>query len=108
MTSAVLLSGLVTLLSVAGTASAAGVYTSRAEWEAAAQGFVTDGFESYGVQQTSGGSIVFGAFDFVVPFNHEEIGPAGRVRNPIAAMANRSLSVLSLKWYRAHRSQRSC
>jgi hypothetical protein len=70
-------------LTIAGGASAATtLYTSRAAWEAAAPGFVTDGLEAYGVQQTAGGALALGAFDFVVPFNHEEIGTCWRGAEP--------------------------
>jgi hypothetical protein len=49
-------------------------YDTREEWEASVPHFVTDGFESYGAASTSGGRLVFDAFDFVVPYNHQSIG----------------------------------
>jgi hypothetical protein len=49
-------------------------YDTRAEWEASVPHFVTDGFESYGPVSTSGGRLVFDAFDFVVPYSHQPIG----------------------------------
>jgi hypothetical protein len=57
-------------------------HDTRAPWAAAAGSHIVDGLEAYGVQQTTGGPIRLGGFDFYVESNHQAIGTCGQTANP--------------------------